>query len=171
MATDIVMLRLPDSMEEGTILRWIKSQGDEVAVRDELVEIETDKANMVYEADASGALIEIRAEGGDMLPIGEVIARVAGPGEEGGDGAAHRAESAAPQAEESAAEGPSDQSAAVMPAATPLSAARAAPPGRGHAMGAVRRWPGERVADRAADRAGARLDLAGVSGSGAGDGS
>ena len=72
----IVMPRLSDSMEEGTILTWMKSVGDEVALGDELVEIETDKANMVFEADAAGTLIEIVAEEGDTLPIGEVIARV-----------------------------------------------------------------------------------------------
>ena len=61
---EIVMPRLSDSMEEGTVLRWLKSAGDEVALGDELVEIETDKANMVYEADAAGTLIEIVADGG-----------------------------------------------------------------------------------------------------------
>ena len=87
MAEDVVMPRLSDSMEEGTILKWMKSKGDEVAVGDELVEIETDKANMVYEADTAGALIEIVAEEGATLPIGEVIARI-GDGSEaeaGGD--------------------------------------------------------------------------------------
>ncbi len=54
MSVDIVMPRLSDSMEEGTILRWIKSVGEEVSVGEELVEIETDKANMVYESDAAG---------------------------------------------------------------------------------------------------------------------
>ena len=54
MAEEIVMPRLSDSMEEGTILKWMKSVGDEVALGDELVEIETDKANMVFEADAAG---------------------------------------------------------------------------------------------------------------------
>ena len=54
--------------------------GDEVAVGDELVEIETDKANMVYEADTAGTLIEIVAQEGETLPIGEVIARVGGAG-------------------------------------------------------------------------------------------
>jgi len=72
---DIVMPRLSDSMEEGTILKWLKSVGDEVAVGDELVEIETDKANMVYEADSAGTLVEIVAQEGDTLPIGEPIAR------------------------------------------------------------------------------------------------
>ena len=46
---DVVMPRLSDSMEEGTVLKWLKAVGDDVAVGDELVEIETDKANMVYE--------------------------------------------------------------------------------------------------------------------------
>ena len=79
---DVVMPRLSDSMEEGTILHWIKSVGDQVAVGDELVEIETDKANMVYESDAAGTLIEIVADEGETLPIGGVIARVGEAGEE-----------------------------------------------------------------------------------------
>ena len=85
MAEDIVMPRLSDSMEEGTVLKWMKSVGDEVALGDELVEIETDKANMVFEADAAGTLIEIIAGEGDTLPIGEVIARV-GDASEASDG-------------------------------------------------------------------------------------
>ena len=85
MAEDIVMPRLSDSMEEGTVLKWMKSVGDEVALGDELVEIETDKANMVFEADAAGTLIEIIAGEGDTLPIGEVIARV-GDASEAADG-------------------------------------------------------------------------------------
>jgi pyruvate dehydrogenase E2 component (dihydrolipoamide acetyltransferase) len=74
--TDIVMPRLSDSMEEGTILAWMKQVGDEVAVGEELVEIETDKANMAYEADVAGTLIEILAAEGATLAIGEPIARV-----------------------------------------------------------------------------------------------
>src|SRR3954453_13329169 len=73
---DIVMPRLSDSMEEGTILKWMKQVGDEVAVGDELVEIETDKANMAYEADVAGTLTEILAQEGDTLPIGAPIAVV-----------------------------------------------------------------------------------------------
>jgi pyruvate dehydrogenase E2 component (dihydrolipoamide acetyltransferase) len=86
MSVDIVMPRLSDSMEEGTILTWIKSVGDPVEVGEELVEIETDKANMVFESDAAGTLIEIVAGEGDTLPIGDVIARVGEAGEVGGDG-------------------------------------------------------------------------------------
>ena len=86
------------------MLRWLKAVGDEVAVGDELVEIETDKANMVYEADAAGTLIEILAEEGETLPIGEVIARVgdaaeAPAGGDGGDaGKAHRTSRSAAEA-------------------------------------------------------------------------
>ena len=73
---EVVMPRLSDSMEEGTILQWLKQVGDEVAVGDELVEIETDKANMAYESDVAGTLTEIFAEEGDALPIGAPISSV-----------------------------------------------------------------------------------------------
>jgi pyruvate dehydrogenase E2 component (dihydrolipoamide acetyltransferase) len=77
---DITMPRLSDSMEEGTILKWLKAEGDDVSKGEELVEIETDKATMTYEADADGTL-EIVADEGATLAIGEVIARI---GEGGG---------------------------------------------------------------------------------------
>ena len=86
MAEDLVMPRLSDSMEEGTVLRWLKSVGDEVKRGDELVEIETDKANMTYEATDEGTLVEILADEGATLPIGEPIARIGDPGETSGDG-------------------------------------------------------------------------------------
>jgi pyruvate dehydrogenase E2 component (dihydrolipoamide acetyltransferase) len=73
---DVVMPRLSDSMEEGTILQWLKQVGDEIAVGEELVEIETDKANMAYESDLAGTLTEIVAEEGETLPVGTPIARV-----------------------------------------------------------------------------------------------
>ncbi|HEU4600134.1 MAG TPA: lipoyl domain-containing protein, partial [Solirubrobacterales bacterium] len=81
--SEIVMPRLSDSMEEGTILTWLKQVGDEVAVGDELVEIETDKANMAYEADVAGTLNEILAEEGETLAIGSPIARIGDPSEKG----------------------------------------------------------------------------------------
>src|SRR6476646_6635758 len=74
--SEVVMPRLSDSMEEGTILTWLKQVGDEVAVGDELVEIETDKANMAYESDVAGTLQEILAQEGETLPIGSPIARI-----------------------------------------------------------------------------------------------
>src|SRR6188768_2855207 len=90
MAADVVMPRLSDSMEEGTVLRWLKQVGDEVKRGDELVEIETDKANMTYEASDEGTLIEVVAGEGDTLPIGEVIARIGDPSEASQNGGQER---------------------------------------------------------------------------------
>jgi len=77
---DVVMPRLSDSMEEGTVLQWLKQVGDEVAVGDELVEIETDKANMAYESDLAGTLSEILVQEGETVAIGEPIARISDSG-------------------------------------------------------------------------------------------
>jgi pyruvate dehydrogenase E2 component (dihydrolipoamide acetyltransferase) len=86
-ATDIVMPRLSDSMEEGTVLKWLVEVGGEVQRGEPIAEIETDKANMTFESDTDGTLIEVLASEGDTLAIGEVIARVGEPGEApSGDG-------------------------------------------------------------------------------------
>jgi pyruvate dehydrogenase E2 component (dihydrolipoamide acetyltransferase) len=95
---DVAMPRLSDSMEEGTILKWLKSDGDEVSKGEELVEIETDKANMTYEADESGTL-EIVASEGDTLPVGETIARI-GEGGGGEKSEPDQGEQSEPEAEE-----------------------------------------------------------------------
>jgi pyruvate dehydrogenase E2 component (dihydrolipoamide acetyltransferase) len=87
MASDVTMPRLSDSMEEGTVLKWLVDEGGEVKRGEPLVEIETDKANMTYDADTDGVLIEIIAQEGDTLEIGEVIARIGDAGEAKGDGA------------------------------------------------------------------------------------
>ena len=89
MASDVLMPRLSDSMEEGTVLKWLVEEGGEVTRGEPLVEIETDKANMTYEADTDGVLLEVLAKEGDTLPIGEPIARIGQAGEAAsGDGAA-----------------------------------------------------------------------------------
>src|SRR6266702_3396572 len=82
MASDVLMPRLSDSMEEGTVLKWLVEPGGEVKRGEPLVEIETDKANMTYEADTDGVLIEVLAQEGETLPIGQVIARIGAAGEE-----------------------------------------------------------------------------------------
>jgi pyruvate dehydrogenase E2 component (dihydrolipoamide acetyltransferase) len=86
LATDVTMPRLSDSMEEGTVLKWLVDEGGEVKRGEALVEIETDKANMTYEADTDGTLVEIVAQEGDTLAIGEVIARIGEAGEAKGAG-------------------------------------------------------------------------------------
>src|SRR5256885_10264802 len=75
--SDVVMPRLSASMEEGTILRWLRSDGERVRPGDELVEIETDKATETYAIDREGVL-EVVAAVGETLPVGAVIARLDG---------------------------------------------------------------------------------------------
>src|SRR6476620_11955292 len=99
MATDVTMPRLSDSMEEGTILKWIVEEGGEVKRGEPLGEIETDKANMTYEADTDGVLIEIVVQEGETVELGEVIARIGEPGEAGGQGAGDRAQEAVDEEE------------------------------------------------------------------------
>jgi pyruvate dehydrogenase E2 component (dihydrolipoamide acetyltransferase) len=79
--TEITMPRLSDSMEEGTVLRWLVEDGAAVARGDEIAEIETDKANMTYESDADGVFQRVAAEG-DTLPVGALIASVLSKGQQ-----------------------------------------------------------------------------------------
>ncbi|MFI6576868.1 dihydrolipoamide acetyltransferase family protein [Nocardiopsis sp. NPDC050513] len=71
--SEIHMPRLSDTMEEGVISTWVKKVGDKVASGDVLVEIETDKAVMEYEAYEDGFLVKQSVAEGDTVPIGEVI--------------------------------------------------------------------------------------------------
>ena len=73
--TDITMPRLSDSMEEGTVLTWLRQPGEQVAEGEELLEIETDKATMTYESPESGILTAPVAEG-TTHAVGAVIAIV-----------------------------------------------------------------------------------------------
>ncbi len=73
---DVGMPRLSDSMEEATILSWLKRPGDAVARGEPLVEVETDKATMVYEAETEGVLEEIVVDDGGTAELGAVIARI-----------------------------------------------------------------------------------------------
>ncbi len=176
MATDIVMPRLSDSMEEGTVLGWMKAVGDEVAVGDELVEIETDKANMVYESDTAGTLIEIIAEEGATTPIGEVIARIGEAGEVGdagdagdagdGEGPAPPSSGAPADEQESPSEGAGDGGRGLPLEGTPdppLAGAEGESLGSEDGGGRVKASP---LARRIARDQG--VDLASISGSGPG---
>jgi pyruvate dehydrogenase E2 component (dihydrolipoamide acetyltransferase) len=82
-ATEIVMPRLSDSMEEGTVLQWLVGEGDTVAEGEPLVEVETDKASVVYESEVEGTVLSIAAQAGDSVAVGALIAVVGQPGEKG----------------------------------------------------------------------------------------
>src|SRR3954451_14638746 len=116
MATDVTMPRLSDSMEEGTILNWLVEEGGEVKRGEPLCEIETDKANMTYEADTDGTLIEIVVQEGETVALGEVIARVGEPGESGGqstEDSGQEAEADEPESDEESEEEPEPEPAAA----------------------------------------------------------
>ncbi len=69
------MPRLSDSMERGTIVNWIRADGEHVSIGDELVEIETDKAIMSYQAQAAG-ILRILVQAGATVAVGEPIAHI-----------------------------------------------------------------------------------------------
>lgn len=73
---EVVMPRLSDTMERGTIAKWLKKEGDRVTKGEPLVEIETDKANMVLDAYDEGVLERIAVREGQTVPIGEPIAYI-----------------------------------------------------------------------------------------------
>ncbi|MEJ7843627.1 MAG: dihydrolipoamide acetyltransferase family protein [Rubrobacter sp.] len=79
---EVIMPKMGDAMEEGTLLKWLKSEGDDVSEGDALAEIETDKVTIELEAEDSGTLAQLIASEGDEVPIGEAIAFIAGEGEE-----------------------------------------------------------------------------------------
>src|SRR6266511_533563 len=83
MAVDVVMPMFSETMEEGTILRWLKRVGDPVSTGEDLVEIETEKATMTYPSDTAGVLIEVLADEGATLPVGTLIARIGSSDEAG----------------------------------------------------------------------------------------
>ena len=81
MATHIEMPKLSDTMTEGTVVRWLKSVGDEVEIGDEIAEIETDKATMAMEAFDEGILSEILIEEGGKAEVGATLAVLREEGE------------------------------------------------------------------------------------------
>src|SRR5581483_8021195 len=82
MPADVIMPALGMAQETGKILRWLKADGDAVAKGEQLMEVETDKVTVEIEAPADGTLAGVRAQEGDDVPVGEVVAVVLAPGEE-----------------------------------------------------------------------------------------
>jgi pyruvate dehydrogenase E2 component (dihydrolipoamide acetyltransferase) len=79
---EVIMPKMGDAMEEGTLVKWLKSEGDEVSEGDPIAEIETDKVTLELEAEDSGTLAQLIADEGQDIPVGEAIAFIAGEGEE-----------------------------------------------------------------------------------------
>jgi pyruvate dehydrogenase E2 component (dihydrolipoamide acetyltransferase) len=157
--SEVVMPRLSDSMEEGTILTWLKQVGDTVAVGDELVEIETDKANMNYESDVAGTLQEILAQEGETLPIGAPIARI-------GEGGSDEAPDAEPEGQSAEPAGPAAAGDPPPPAEQEAVPPTTSPTGEAEEADAGERVKASPLARRLARDKG--LDLETVQGSGPG---
>lgn len=81
MATDVILPALGMAQDTGKIVQWLKTEGEQVAKGEPLVEIETDKATVEVEAPADGVLARITAASGDDIPVGQVIATILAPDE------------------------------------------------------------------------------------------
>src|SRR5438132_11152644 len=80
MATEIKLPRLGQGMESGTIVKWLKSEGDPVAKGEPLFELDTDKVTQEVEAEASGVLLKIAVAEGEV-PVGQTVAFIGAEGE------------------------------------------------------------------------------------------
>jgi pyruvate dehydrogenase E2 component (dihydrolipoamide acetyltransferase) len=81
LATEVKLPRLGQGMESGTIVRWLKSEGDQVEKGEPLYEVDTEKVTQEVEADASGVLLRISVAEGEV-PVGRTIAVIGSEGEE-----------------------------------------------------------------------------------------
>jgi pyruvate dehydrogenase E2 component (dihydrolipoamide acetyltransferase) len=81
MPINIEMPKLSDTMTEGTVVRWLKKEGEEVEIGDIIAEIETDKATMEMEAFDEGILSKISVPEGGKAPVGSAIAILLEDGE------------------------------------------------------------------------------------------
>src|ERR1700761_4219837 len=99
MPINILMPALSPTMEKGNLAKWLKKEGDKVKAGDILAEIETDKATMEYEAIDEGVLAKIVVpEGTADVPVNQLIAVLAGEGEDVKSAAGTAGKSAAPAA-------------------------------------------------------------------------
>jgi pyruvate dehydrogenase E2 component (dihydrolipoamide acetyltransferase) len=156
------MPRLSDTMERGTIARWLVHEGDAVHEGDVLAEIETDKATMELNAYAEGVLLRILVQDGEAAELGAPIAVI---GAEGEDASGFSASSGNGAAAEETASADTPAPAVAAPVATPAPAAAAAPSASrpAAAAGDLKASP---VARRIASDAG--FDLRALAGKGSG---
>ena len=181
MATEVKLPRLGQGMESGTIVRWLKSEGDKVEKGEPLYELDTEKVTQEVEAEASGVLLKIAVQEGEV-EVGRTIAVLGEEGEQvsvdgssgnGSQPAAAEAEPKAegePKAEETAVDEEPEEEGSRAPArdaerergrAASAQAAREAPSGPTQVDGRVKASP---LARRIARERG--IELSGISGTG-----
>src|ERR1700760_718546 len=98
MPTSVTMPRLGESVTEGTVTRWLKSEGDHVDADEPLLEVSTDKVDTEVPSPASGTLLSIKVQEDETVEIGVELAVIGEAGEAGGGGGSD----AAPMSGESA---------------------------------------------------------------------
>jgi pyruvate dehydrogenase E2 component (dihydrolipoamide acetyltransferase) len=113
MSTDVVMPQMGESIAEGTIVRWIKKEGDQVARDEPLFEISTDKVDAEIPSPAAGIVDEIRVHEGETVPVNSVVAIIRQADEK--------------QSKEVAGNGTAMPSTPAPPAPAPAAPASAAP--------------------------------------------
>src|SRR6185369_12872441 len=125
MPAEITMPQLSDTMTEGTVVKWLKKEGDKVKEGEIIAEIETDKATMEYESSESGTIARLDATEGQKVPVGQRIALIATGGEKledikkSGGGAKPAAPAAEKKQPEAPAPGPSPARRQEKPAPAP----------------------------------------------------
>jgi pyruvate dehydrogenase E2 component (dihydrolipoamide acetyltransferase) len=145
MAQEVTLPRLGQGMESGTIVRWLKAEGDTVEQDEPLYELDTEKVTQEVESPVAGVLLRILAQEGEEVPVGKPICVIGAAGEE----LAPEAPSVDGRAEEvPAAEPPVLKIAAARePAPEPVHELAARAPGRPKASPLARRIARERGLD------------------------
>jgi pyruvate dehydrogenase E2 component (dihydrolipoamide acetyltransferase) len=120
MPTNVIMPALGVVQERGTLINWLKTEGQTVSKGEPLMEVETDKATVEVEAPASGILARVNAAKGDEVPVGQTIALILAPGETAPEEAtrpelASSSETSKPAFAEVKPEGPPIRIASPMP--------------------------------------------------------
>ncbi|HSI72819.1 MAG TPA: dihydrolipoamide acetyltransferase family protein, partial [Fimbriimonas sp.] len=154
--TEVIMPKMGDGMEEGTLIEWLKKEGDKVKTGDVIGTIQTDKATLELESPGSGVLQGFLLQGGETVPVGKPIAAILKAGEElpsGWGSAAAAPAQAAPAPEtkqEEAASAPGNGEATIASArvkASPLARKIAAE--KGIDLGLIKgSGPGGRIVEK-----------------------
>jgi pyruvate dehydrogenase E2 component (dihydrolipoyllysine-residue acetyltransferase) len=133
MPTDVVMPQMGESIAEGTIVRWIKKEGDQVARDEPLFEISTDKVDAEIPSPAAGIVDEIRVHEGETVPVNSVVAIIRQADEKQSKKVAGNGTATPPTQAPPAPAPPAPDSAAPAPAATtqPVAPPSEVPPAEG----------------------------------------
>ncbi len=115
MAEQVTLPRLGQGMESGTIVRWLKAEGDEVQKGEPLYELDTDKVTQEVEADSGGVLLKILVPEGQEKPVGTPLAFLGEAGEEVPEAAAAPEAAAEPEPEATTEPEPAVVSAGTVP--------------------------------------------------------